>query len=443
MRPAPLAFLVMLLAAGPGRAARFDARPDWVARGSGQFVLPDGADVFAAVGKLSGVRNQSLALSASDDRARAALAELVAERGPLDPEAAKALVAPDDVIVDHWRDLSDGTMYALARIDAARVKLAAAEHPAAPVPAPAPAPEAASEAASAPSSPGIDRAELRRMMEEAVRSMNPPKPPEARAKMTSDADVPRYHAAENPDDYAVVVGVEKYAGLPDAAFAEHDAAAVRDHLVAAGYPARNVVLLTGQNASRAGLVKNLEAWLPNNVNSRSTVFFYYSGHGAPDAASHQGYLVPSDGDPQYLEETAYPVKRLYAKLNALKARRVIVALDSCFSGAGGRSVLAKGTRPLVSKIDLGFNGTGKVVGLSASGSAQISGTADDRGHGLFTYYFLKGLDGAAAGPDGHVTLRNLFDYLSPKVRDDAQRQNREQAPQLLLPSGASADFRLR
>jgi hypothetical protein len=266
---------------------------------------------------------------------------------------------------------------------------------------------------------------------------------EAHAAIKSDADQPRYSRAEQPEDFAVVVGVEKYSGLPEARFAVHDAQALRDHLLALGYPSRNIMLLTDQLATRAGLVKTVDAWLPNRVGENSTVFFYYSGHGAPDPKSNMAYLVPVDGDPEYLEQTAYPLKTLYQKLDALKAKRVIVALDSCFSGAGGRSVLAKDARPLVNKIDLGATTTGKIVTLSASKSDQISGAVEDQGHGTFTYFLLKGLNGGAQDDDGHVTLKSLYDYLAPKVADAARLDNHAQEPQIIPAIGDTIDARLR
>ena len=260
----------------------------------------------------------------------------------------------------------------------------------------------------------------------------------------SDVDTPAYKSAEQPNVLALIIGIEKYApdtGLPDAEFAERDAQAMREHLIALGYASRNIALLTGQKASFAGIRKNLETWLPNHVDENSTVFFYYSGHGSPDPQTGQAYLVPFDGDPQYLKDTAYPMKRIYEQLNALKARRVIVSLDSCFSGLKGRSVLAKGTKPLVSKVDLGMTGAGKVISLTASGSGEISGTADDQGHGLFTYYLLKGLNGDAKDKDGAVSVKSLYGYLSDRVSNAAKKDNRDQTPQLVM--GDSSDFRLR
>jgi len=58
-------------------------------------------------------------------------------------------------------------------------------------------------------------------------------------------------------------------------------------------------------------------------------------------------MVPFDGDPNYLAVTGYPLKRLYENLGKLPVAEVTVVLDAYFSGSGGRSVIAKGARPLV------------------------------------------------------------------------------------------------
>ena len=262
-------------------------------------------------------------------------------------------------------------------------------------------------------------------------------PVPATAALHSDVDKPGYAMPENANDFAVVIGVEKYESLPAAEFAGRDAEAVRAHLTALGYPTRNIYFLSGPQATRAKFAQSLNTWLPNRVDANSTVFFYYSGHGAPDPKTGQAYLVPVDGDAEDLDSTAYPIKQLYAKLGDLKARHVVVALDSCFSGAGGRSVIAKGTRPLVGSIDLG-GVPDNVIALTASNKSEVSGTLEDQGHGAFTYYMLKGLEGAAKNGSGHVTVQSLYGYLAPKVQDAARLHNRDQTPQL-LPAASSAE----
>lgn len=243
----------------------------------------------------------------------------------------------------------------------------------------------------------------------------------------SEVEAPAFRLPEDEAKFAIVVGVESYQSLPKAEHSVRDAKSVRSHLLALGYPERNIVMLTDQQAGKSGLEKYLESWLQRNTNADSKVLFYFSGHGAPNPEDGQAYLMPWDGDPKFLEATGYPVKRLYAKLNALKAKQVLVAMDACFSGVGGRSVIAKGTRPLVGKVDLGDGVAGRVSALTASASDEVTGTDEASGHGLFTYQLLKALNAR----EGKATMKELFNALSPKVRDAARRDNRDQTPQLI------------
>jgi hypothetical protein len=230
--------------------------------------------------------------------------------------------------------------------------------------------------------------------------------------------------------FAIVVGIERYSRVPQADFAERDAQAMTEYLLAMGYPRRNIIHLAGQEASYSSLKKYLESWLPKNIKPNSRVFFYFSGHGAPDTETGEAYLLPWDGDPSFLKDTAYPTKRLYEQLAALPAREIFVATDACFSGAGGRSVLARGARPLVLKVDTEPVSSEKLTVFAASSKEQITGTLEEKGHGMFTYYFLRGIGGEARDASGRVTAKGLHNYLTPRVQDEARRQNRDQEPVL-------------
>lgn len=243
-------------------------------------------------------------------------------------------------------------------------------------------------------------------------------------------DAPSRRLKPTPNDFALIVGIERYRSLPAAEYAENDAAAVHRHLADLGVPERNIISLKGDEATRSKLQAYLEEWLPKNVKADSRVYFYFSGHGSPDAKSGQAYLIPSDGDPSYLKSTAFAVKDVYAALNRLPAKQVVVALDSCFSGAGGRSVLPKGARPLVAKVELAGE-TGKLLVFAAAAGDEISGGLDEQRHGAFTYYFLRGLSGEAKTTSGSVTADSLQSYLRGRVGDAAHRQNRDQTPQLI------------
>ena len=257
-------------------------------------------------------------------------------------------------------------------------------------------------------------------------------PPEKKAPV-SDVDAPSRRGSERPYDFALVIGIEDYQSLPKADYGARDAQTVRKHFEALGVPARNIISLEGSQATGGKLKSYLQQWLPRNIKPESTLFVYYSGHGSPDPENGDAYLVPWDTDPMFLETTAYPLKQFYSELAKLKAKRVVVALDACFSGSGGRSVLAKGARPLVAKVDESVPAAANLTVLAAASGTEITGSLDEQGHGIFTYHFLKALQGGAATP------RGLYDYLKPRVQDDARRQNREQSP-TLAGSGADAKF---
>lgn len=247
----------------------------------------------------------------------------------------------------------------------------------------------------------------------------------------SSPRVPR--RATRADDYAVIVGVEGYKSLPSAAYAGGDARAMASAVQALGVPEENVVLLEGTRAGLADLSKYVEEWLPRRASARSRVYFFFSGHGAPDVEGGTPYLMPWDGDAAFVRSTGYSLSRLYDSLGKLPAREVIVALDSCFSGTGGRSVLAPGLRPLVN-LRMPPAPRRRVSVLTASEGGEAAGGLPDVGHGAFTYRLLEGLGGAAdEDGDGGLTLAELHGYARKRVILDARAMGREQTPTLSTP----------
>ena len=252
----------------------------------------------------------------------------------------------------------------------------------------------------------------------------------------SDVDeLPAAKSKLNKNAYAIIIGIEQYRQkLPAADFATHDAQIMAEYLIKVmGYPDENVVVLINDKASKSDFDKYLGRWLSNNVEKDSTVFIYFSGHGAPNPNTGDAYLVPYDGDASFIDDTGYSLQRLYEQLGKLPAREIVVALDSCFSGAGGRSVMAKGARPFVMNLQSKFTLPRNVTVMAAAKSTQISSTYDEKGHGLFTYFLLKGIKNEdVIKQDGSIKMDDLFGYIKPQVERIARKQyNNEQTPQLI------------
>jgi len=223
--------------------------------------------------------------------------------------------------------------------------------------------------------------------------------------------------------YAVVIGIENYRSLPKSDYSRSDATLVKSYIKSLGFQERNIDFIVDERAAKTDIEKSLEAWLPNRVKKDSSVFIYYSGHGSPDPSSGEAYIVPYDGDPNYLKVTGYSLNRLYHSLGKLGAREVVVILDSCFSGAGGRSVLAQGARPLVMMAETATLSSNMAV-MTATQGNQISTSSREKGHGIFTYYFLKAIK------DGKKSIAEIYEYLKPQVEDEAKLLNVQQSPSL-------------
>ncbi|PKN76456.1 MAG: hypothetical protein CVU52_04735 [Deltaproteobacteria bacterium HGW-Deltaproteobacteria-10] len=238
--------------------------------------------------------------------------------------------------------------------------------------------------------------------------------------------IPDFKIAPRPNDIAIVIGIENYQGIPKSDHSGSDAELVKEYMRALGFAQRNIVLILNERATKSRIETAIEGWLPNRVKNDSRIVFYYSGHGAPEPKTGEAYIVPFDGDPNYLATSGYPLKRLYEKLGALKVHETIIILDSCFSGSGGRSVLAKGARPLVMVKDTVFLSRNMVV-LTATQGSQISSSSPEKMHGIFTYYFLKALQ------DGKRTIVDIYQYIKPLIEDEARSLNVEQSPNLNPP----------
>lgn len=299
---------------------------------------------------------------------------------------------------------------------------------------------------------GPHRAEIAELFKKAVRDNPSPSsaaPVSAAQSSVSTASfsldvLPSYRVGEHPNDFALVIGIGKYMDAPEARFSEEDAGLVREHLVALGWPSRNIIALTGALAGRAGISKYLERWLPNNVTENSRMFFYFAGNGAADPKTRRAYLLPWDGDADLLEATGYPLVRLYEKLNALKAKETLAVIDAGFAGAGPRSAPPKSARTPVERPGIVEAGdTGDVVALLAASESETAGVLEGKRSGALTHCFLKGLNDGGLDADKIVTIKGLFRYVRSAVGEAARGENRVQTPRLFTGSLGEADMRLR
>ncbi len=258
----------------------------------------------------------------------------------------------------------------------------------------------------------------------------------APAPLTSDVDrfVPR-SLTSRPDGLAVVLGVESYLAAPPATYAAEDArTAARYFEHALGIPASRIQLLLDEEVTLGQFQRifGRDGWLARRIRENSDVFVFFAGHGVAGLEAFEPYLVPADGDLDYLQQTAYALEALIEQLAALDARSVTVFLDACFSGLTREgAALRERARPL-----LVVPAQRELLGVSlfsAGRGTQLAHSLDEQGHGLFSYFLFKGLAGAAdLDTDRAISAGELKRYLETSIAEEAVRLDREQTPSIVL-----------
>ena len=245
--------------------------------------------------------------------------------------------------------------------------------------------------------------------------------------------------------WAVVVGVGRYESpeIPRLRYTVPDAEAIYQVLVGpAGFEKEHVFLLTDKT-ERKPTLKNIKwalgTFLARSAQKDDTVVIFFAGHGAPEVDQRgierdglAKYLIPSDAEPDDLYSTALPMDELQTIFGRIEAERVMVFLDACYSGAaGGRTFASKSVRAL--NVDDLFlerltRSKGRAI-ITASRPAEVSLEVAEFGHGLFTYYLLQGLNGAAdLNRDGIVSLQELYEYVEQQVTQKSRSVGGNQHP---------------
>jgi len=169
---------------------------------------------------------------------------------------------------------------------------------------------------------------------------------------------------------------------------------------------------------------------------RSDVFVYYSGHGAPDLNDERGFFVPVDCAPGDVRLNGYPLDLFYQNLSRIEARSTTVVIDACFSGGSNQGMIIKEASPIGIRVTNPALELDNGVVFTSSGGDEISSWYPEKGHGLFTYFFLKGVQGAAdANRDAHISAAELHAFVQDRSEGvpymaRALYQGRRQTPGL-------------
>lgn len=250
------------------------------------------------------------------------------------------------------------------------------------------------------------------------------------ASLTSDVDKNIPVVDKKADNvFAVIIGNESYnkeAGVP---FAANDGKVFAEYCKnVLGLPKENIHLVVNATLND---MKHEIGWLSKVLETRkgnAKAIFYYAGHGIPDEASKNAYLLPVDG---YGSETStgYPLENLYMELGNTPSQSVTIFLDACFSGAKREGDMLASARGVALKANRGVP-VGNTIVFSAAQGDETAYPYKKEGHGLFTYYLLKELKSTK----GDVTLRQLGNYITEEVSQQSIVINSKPQTPTIIPA---------
>ena len=264
---------------------------------------------------------------------------------------------------------------------------------------------------------------------------------------------------DDPEIHAILVGVSDYEfyssndtlgrlpdewGDGDLNYPSADALAMRTALIDSGAIASNVATLTDSQASLAN-IQNEFVNAAATVDSDDIFIFYFSGHGAqnPDwngdeSDSWDEIIMPYDAtlhsSGSYFVNV-FSDDELEAFLNNINAGKIVVIIDSCYSGSLASTASTSSSHDLRARGVSLPNMPNQQTSPNANDAAMAELVKSDRliitggtgdqltyessalGHGVFTYFFLEGLEEVAndANENGRISAEEAYWFTKDAV----------------------------
>src|SRR6476620_7910276 len=212
---------------------------------------------------------------------------------------------------------------------------------------------------------------------------------------------------------AICVGIGDYhhlTSLPCATRDAEDVAAV----LKSGLTASDVRVLLDAAATKEAILKQL-SWLASTSGPDSTAVIFFSGHGGRSkVGDEQAYFCSAEASPLDMEHSCLSSDEFAAALAAIKSERLLILLDTCYSGGIGdiRQHVTLSLDRLTSRnVNALVNGRGRTI-LAASRPDEPAWELNGMRNGLFSTYLLRGLRGEVARDDGTIWVSDTFSYVS-------------------------------
>lgn len=224
--------------------------------------------------------------------------------------------------------------------------------------------------------------------------------------------------------WAVIVGISDYQNpdITDLQYADRDAMAFARYLrsAAGGHVDSSHITLLLNAQATAGQVAAAMDWLIDVTQEGDQVFIYYSGHGDVErkTISQPGFLLCWDAPSRvYMGGGTFALgflQEITSTLSLQTKAKVTIITDACRAGKLAGSEIG-GAQATAANLARQYANEVKIMSCQPE-EFSLEGPAWGGGRGLFSYYFLQGIEGLAdKNSDGKVSLMEIERYLDDIV----------------------------
>ncbi|MBW2596465.1 MAG: caspase family protein [Deltaproteobacteria bacterium] len=155
------------------------------------------------------------------------------------------------------------------------------------------------------------------------------------------------------NQWLFVIGIDTYIEWPRLETAVNDAKSVKNVLLSRyHFNSDHLIELYDEDATRANILSKLR-YLARNIVEDDSLFIFYAGHGHLDPITKSGSWIPVESGTKDVSAwiSNNDIKN-YLRIDAIKAKHILLVSDSCFSGdffRGHRGKLPEVTNAVIKK----------------------------------------------------------------------------------------------
>lgn len=246
-----------------------------------------------------------------------------------------------------------------------------------------------------------------------------------------------YTGAKSENTFAIIFANEEYEMATNVEMANNDGLAVKEYFMKTlGLTDKQTLYYPNATFGKMNkAMKDIKS-IATAYDGKINLLIYYAGHGIPDNATKDAYLMPVDADGTDVS-VCYSLKKLYNEIDEMRLNQTVVFLDACFSGAkrdGDMIVAARGVA-IKAKEE---KPKGTTFVFCATSDEEAAYSYKEEKHGLFTYFFLKRMQEKKE----KVSLGDLADYIKENVsRQSVLINGKKQTPTIIVPDSMQDEWK--